>query len=90
MAKKNGRPKLSFEDKQARRGYIGAADLARRLDKHHSTIYRWIGAKKVKAEKVGDFQWVYLPSVESHLGGTAYRLYGLDKLHARMRGEASP
>lgn len=81
--------KVSFEDKQARRGFISAAELARRLDKHHSTIYRWIAATKIVAEKVGDFQWVFLPSVEKHLGANAFRLYGLDKLLKRMRGETT-
>lgn len=81
--------KMSFEDKQARRGYIGAAELARCLEKHHSTIYRWIQAEKIRAEKVGDFQWVYLPSVEQHLGATAFRLYGLDRMLKRMRGDAT-
>ena len=78
---------LTFEDKQSRRGYIGAADLARKLGKHHSTIYRWIKAEKVHAEKVGDFQWVYLPSVQKHLGPAAFRTYGLDKALKRMQGK---
>lgn len=79
----------TIDEKLARRGYIGASVLARRLQKHHSTIYRWIQAEKVKAEKVGDFQFVYLPSVEQHLGPTAFRLYGLDKVLKRMRGEST-
>ena len=78
--------KLTFDVKQSRRGYIGAAVLARHMGKHHSTIYRWIYAYKIKAERVGDFQWVYVPSLEKHLGEAAFRTYGLDKLYARMLG----
>lgn len=77
--------RLTFEEKQWRRGYLGAAVLARKLDRHHSTIYRWISQGKVFAEKIGDFQWVYLPSVRVHLGETAFKLHNLDKLLERMR-----
>lgn len=77
--------KLTFEQKQWKRGYILAAPLARRLDRHHSTIYRWIAQEKIAAEKIGDFQWVYLPSVRDHLGETAFKLHNLDKLLERMR-----
>lgn len=76
---------LTFDQKQAKRGYIGASTLARKLGKHHSTIYRWIANGKITAEKIGDFQWVYLPSVEKHLGTTAFKLHNLHTLLAKMK-----
>ena len=75
--------RLTFEEKQWKRGYILAAALARKIGRHHSTIYRWIAQAKIRAERVGDFQWVYLPSVREHLGDTAFKLHNLDKLLAR-------
>lgn len=83
----NDTAKPTFETRQAKRGYILAYRLADLMGKHHSTIYRWIGQQKIKAEKIEERQWVHLLSVRDYLGETAFKTYGLDKVHARMKNE---
>lgn len=77
--------KITFEQRQAKRGYILAYRLADLMGKHHSTIYRWISAGKISAERIEGRQWVRLLSVRDCIGETAYKLYKLDKVYEHMK-----
>ena len=52
----------------AAKGYVPASDIAGKLGKHVTTIYRWIDAGTIDGIRVGKLRYVSLRSVFNYLG----------------------
>jgi|6_EtaG_2_1085325.scaffolds.fasta_scaffold04337_5 hypothetical protein len=50
------------------KGYVPASDIATKLDKHVTTIYRWIDAGTIDGIRVGKLRYVSLQSLFNYLG----------------------
>ena len=50
------------------KGYAPASDVAKKLSKHVSTIYRWLDSGTVEGIRVGKLRYVSLPSLFDYLG----------------------
>lgn len=61
------------------RGYLSATEVAHRLDRHNSTIYRAIEAKRISGLKVGCHWYVRVDSLAGFLGPEMFTAYGFDK-----------
>ena len=61
----------------ASKGYLTVSEVAAKIGKDQSTVLRWIGAKRIRAEKFGSTYYVALDSVVAHIGPRMAELLGL-------------
>tara|TARA_R100000458_G_C8038678_1_gene90984 strand:- start:167 stop:388 length:222 start_codon:yes stop_codon:yes gene_type:complete len=53
------------------KGYAPASDVAKKINTHVSTVYRWVDAGEVDGIRVGKRRYVHLESLFSFLGEDA-------------------